>query len=243
MSHLKNKTNKFSGFLCYGRLFRAEWENFGTITLLDTNKVRNSEMADLFNEKAKDWDVNEMVLQLSNATGSAILENVELNDQMQVMDFGAGTGLITSHILPHVKNVVAVDISKSMLDELVSKADFHGKVEAICQDITEQPLDRKFDLIMSAMAMHHVKDTNLLIQSIAEHLKPGAKVALADLDAEDGTFHPADIEGVYHDGFDRSNLKSILEKKGFKEIEFTTAHTVNKEDRRYPVFLVTAIKT
>lgn len=199
-------------------------------------------MSDLFSEKAKDWDMNEMVLQLSTATSSAIIENVALNDQMQVMDFGAGTGLITSHILPKVKNIAAIDISKAMLDELLAKSDFHGKVEVICQDITETPLDKKFDLIMSAMAMHHVKDTNLLIQRFAEHLDTDGKVALADLDAEDGTFHPADVEGVYHDGFDRDNLKKILEKNGFKNIQFITAHTVQKEVKSYPVFLVTAEK-
>lgn len=199
-------------------------------------------MSDLFNEKAKDWDVNEVVLQLSNGISSAILKNIEFNDQMQVMDFGAGTGLITSHILPHVKNIVALDISKAMIDELVSKTDFHGRVEAICQDIIEQPLKRKFDLIMSAMAMHHVKDTSLLIQRFAEHMNSGAKVALADLDVEDGTFHPADIEGVFHDGFDRDNLKNILEKNGFKDIRFITAHTVNKEVKNYSIFLVTAVK-
>ena len=183
-----------------------------------------------------------MVLQLSKATSSAILENIELNDQMQVMDFGAGTGLITSHILPKVKNIVAVDVSKAMLEALAAKEDFHGKVEAVCQDITEQPLNRKFDLIMSAMAMHHVKDTNLLIQRFAEHLEEGAKVAIADLDAEDGTFHPADVEGVFHDGFERDNLKNLLKKNGFEHIQFVTAHTVNKEGKNYPVFLVTAVK-
>jgi len=199
-------------------------------------------MSDLFSEKAKDWDMNEMVLQLSNATSSAILENIEFNDQMQVMDFGAGTGLITSKVAAHVDSIVAVDVSQAMLDKLVLKDELNGKVKTVCQDITEKPLDIKFDVIMSAMAMHHVKDTNLLIQRFSEHMKSGAKIALADLDSEDGTFHPADIEGVYHDGFDRDNLMSILGENGFKEIQFITAHTVNKEAKSYPIFLVTASK-
>ena len=199
-------------------------------------------MADLFNEKAKDWDVNEMVLQLSKATGSAILDNVTLNDQMQVMDFGAGTGLITSHVLPHVKKITAVDVSESMLEQLVSKPEFEGKVEALCQDIIEQPIKQKFDLIISAMALHHVKDTNLLFQRFADLLAPGAKVALADLDKEDGSFHPEDIEGVYHDGFDRQHIQSLLEQNGFTDAQFVTAHTVNKENKSYPIFLVTATK-
>ena len=129
-----------------------------------------------------------------------------------------------------------------MLDKLAEKINLNDKVKTVCQDITEQPLDAKFDVIMSAMALHHVKDTNLLMQRFSEHLKPGAKVALADLDSEDGSFHPADIEGVFHDGFDRENLKKMLEKNGFKDIQFITAHTVNKEVKSYPVFLVTATK-
>ena len=197
-------------------------------------------MTDLFVEKAKDWDVNEMVLQLSNATSSAILENINFKEHMTVMDFGAGTGLITAQVAPHVSSITAVDISQSMLDMLEEKINLKDKVKTVCQDITKQPLEEKFDVIMSAMAMHHVEDTALLMRRFFEHLKPGAKLALVDLDAEDGTFHPADIEGVYHDGFDREELKAIMEKNGFKDITFVTAHTVDKEEKKYPIFLVTA---
>lgn len=199
-------------------------------------------MSDLFSEKAKEWDKNEMVLQLSKATSSAILNNVDLNEQMQVMDFGAGTGLITSQIAAHVDSITAVDISRSMLDKLADKIDLKDKVKTVCQDIIKQPLEQKFDLIMSAMALHHVEDTNKLIKSFSNHIDSGSKVALADLDAEDGSFHPEDIEGVYHDGFERDNIQVILENNGFNNIQFVTAHTVNKELKSYPIFLVTATK-
>ena len=199
-------------------------------------------MTDLFNEKAKDWDANKMRKMLSSAIGSSILEHVSLHDQMRVMDFGAGTGLISSQVAPLVKKIVAVDISEAMLNKLVSKPELHGKVEIVCQDIIDKPIAEKFDLIMSAMAMHHVKDTPRLIQRFSEHLSPGAFIALADLDKEDGSFHPEDTEGIFHLGFKRNELQIILEKYGFGGIRFLTAHTVNKEDKKYPIFLVTATK-
>ena len=199
-------------------------------------------MADLFEEKAKDWDMNELVLNLSAAVGAAIKEQIELNDSMQVMDFGAGTGLVTTQIAEQVGKITAVDVSESMLDQLVAKEHLKLKVDAVCQDILDIPLDTRFDLIVSAMAMHHVKDTDALVQSFADHLKPGARIALADLDSEDGTFHPADTVGVFHNGFDRDEFQSILESKGFTDVNFVTAHTVNKEGRPYPIFLVTAVK-
>jgi 2-polyprenyl-3-methyl-5-hydroxy-6-metoxy-1,4-benzoquinol methylase len=200
-------------------------------------------MSDYFNKRAQDWDADDMVSRLSSAIGLSILEHVPLHQQMDVMDFGAGTGLISSHVAPLVSKILAVDTSEEMLNKLVSKPEFHGKVEALQQNILDQPIDRKFDLIMSAMAVHHVEDTNSLIKIFAEHLKPGAMIALADLDKEDGSFHPQEAEDVFHSGFEREDLQSILEKHGFEDINFVTAHTVRKEEREYPVFLVIARKS
>lgn len=199
-------------------------------------------MSDHFNEKAKDWDANEIVNQLSAAIGPLILNQIPLDERMQVMDFGAGTGLISSHIAPFVKKIAAVDISEAMLEKLVAKPALQGKVEAVCRDIMAEPLATRFDLIISAMALHHVEDTAKLIQTFSEHLTSGARIALADLDREDGSFHPPDVEGVFHHGFDRDELKNLLEAHGFKDVRFLTAHTVVKNDIRYPIFLVIATK-
>ncbi|MBD3670472.1 MAG: class I SAM-dependent methyltransferase [Gammaproteobacteria bacterium] len=199
-------------------------------------------MTDLFKDKADDFDSNDIPRQLSMGIGSSMLQNVELHDGMEVMDFGAGTGLITAHVTDKVGKITAVDVSEAMLEKLASKEELKGKVEIICQDILEKPLDRKFDLIVSAMAMHHVKDTDQLLARFSEHLKPGARVALADLDTEDGDFHPEDVEGVYHSGFDREELMEKMQSNGFRNIRFTTAYTLEKDTKTYPIFLALADK-
>jgi len=199
-------------------------------------------VTDNFKERSKDYDANDMVQQLSSAVGSCIIENIELNEQMQVLDFGAGTGLISSQVAPHVEKVTAVDISQSMLDKLIAKQEITDKVEALCHDMTVEPIGKEYDLIMSAMAMHHVEDTDNLVKRFSDHLKSGAKIALADLDKEDGSFHPEGMNDVYHDGFERSELKATLEKHGFKDINFETAHTIKGVTRPYPVFLALATK-
>ena len=200
-------------------------------------------MPDLFKEKAGDWDANDMRTQLSSAIGGSILENIPLDEEMTVMDFGAGTGLLTSHVAPRVKSVAAVDTSAAMLEKLVEKPEFQGKVATVCQDITEQPLDSKYDLIVSAMTMHHVEDTDRLFETFASHLKPGGKIAIADLDEEEGDFHEPGTEGIFHHGFVRDDLKAIIEKNTFENIHFHTAHTIKRNDKDYPVFLVTATKS
>ncbi len=197
-------------------------------------------MVDLFQDKAAAWDARPVPMQISTGVFAALQQAVTFSPEQVVMDFGAGTGLICAKVAPHVGRVLAVDISAAMLEKLAEKPELQGKVEIFCQDILSAPLDRQADLIVSAMAMHHVEDTAALLRAFYDHLAPGGQLALADLDAEDGTFHPPDAEGVYHAGFDREALAALLQAAGFSTPRFTTACEVEKEGRRYPIFLVTA---
>jgi len=199
-------------------------------------------MADLFEEKARDWDQRPGPARISQGVGAALLQHVALSPATRVMDFGAGTGLICSQVAPYVAKIYAVDVSAAMLDKLAAKPELRGKVETVCQDIMATPLGKPVDLIISAMALHHVRDTDLLLRTFAQHLAPGGVIALADLDSEDGSFHPADVQGVFHHGFDRDALRAALERSGFGDIELVTALRLEKEGRSYPIFLVTATR-
>lgn len=199
-------------------------------------------MTDHFQDKAQEWDGRSDIQQLSQAVGSAIQNAVTLDSQMQIMDFGAGTGLICAQLAPHVAQVHAVDVSEAMLEKLAQKESLKDKVTTHCQDILEHPLSQHFDVIVSAMALHHVQDTDALLRRFYELSTPGAQLALADLDAEDGDFHPEHTDGVYHSGFERSALQKKLEAAGFQNVGFTTAHHMQKNNKDYTIFLVTAEK-
>lgn len=197
-------------------------------------------MVDHFKDKAAEWDARPVPAQISEGVFAAMQEALTFSPQQTVMDFGAGTGLICGKLAPLVGQVVAVDISQSMLERLAQKPELQGKVEIFCQDILERPLEREVDLIVSAMAMHHVEDTRQLLQTLRAHLAQGGQLAIADLDSEDGDFHPPEAQGVYHAGFDRGHLEGLLQEAGFRDIQFTTACEVDREHKRYPIFLVTA---
>ncbi|MGD9662969.1 MAG: class I SAM-dependent methyltransferase [Porticoccaceae bacterium] len=199
-------------------------------------------MTDLFAEKSADFDLNPFVTRLSAAISDAMVDSLTLDATMNVLDFGAGTGLISAKLAPLVSRIVAVDISPAMLAKLAAKPDLNGKVTTRCQDLLTAPLAETFDVVVSAMAMHHIEDTRQLIHTLAAHLKPGGQIALADLDSEDGSFHPADTAGVFHHGFDRDNLRRLIENAGFSDIHFTTAHNAERENGVFPIFLVTARK-
>ncbi len=197
-------------------------------------------MTDLFQDKAADWDSRPFPQQISEGVVGAIRANVPLDASMTVLDFGAGTGLVSNGIAPLVGHIHAVDISEAMLTQLAAKEALRGRVTIHCQDLLSAPLEVKVDLVVSAMAMHHVEDTAGLFRALYGHLRPGGRVALADLDAEDGTFHAPGTEGVFHSGFDRDALGAKLTAAGFSDVAFTTAVEVHKDGRVWPVFLVTA---
>jgi 2-polyprenyl-3-methyl-5-hydroxy-6-metoxy-1,4-benzoquinol methylase len=200
------------------------------------------EMNDLFADKAADWDARPIPQRISAGVSAALLARVSLGEEQTVIDFGAGTGLLTEAVAPRVRAVFAVDTSSAMLEQLSGKAALAGKVRPVCQDIIAAPLAHRVDLIVSAMALHHVQDTAALLKALFAHLNPGGQIALADLDSEPGDFHPPDVEGVFHHGFDRDALAALLQDCGFADVRFETACSVEKDSRTYAIFLVTGVR-
>lgn len=197
---------------------------------------------DHFAHKSKSWDMNSKRVQNAKGIAEIIVKNIKLDKSMELMDFGAGTGLLSYFVAPFVKKIVAVDNSPSMLVEFENKCDeFSCATEVIEKDLSTETLDRNFDGIISSMTIHHLEDTAALLSKLYGMLNDGGFVAIADLDSEDGSFH-SDNTGVFHYGFDRETLEVLAKKAGFKEIKFDLASTINKPHREFTVFLMTAVK-
>ncbi len=197
---------------------------------------------DLFAHKSKSWDMNSKRVQNAKGIAELIVKNIKLNKSMELMDFGAGTGLLSYFVAPYVKKIVAVDNSPSMLLEFEAKCnEFVCETEVIEKDLSVETLERKFDGIISSMTIHHLDDTIALFRKFYAMLDDGGFIAIADLDSEDGSFH-SDNTGVHHHGFDREALRLIAEEAGFKEVKFDLASTINKPHRTFTVFLMTAVK-
>ncbi|WP_345969103.1 class I SAM-dependent methyltransferase [Sulfurimonas sp. HSL1-6] len=195
-----------------------------------------------FDAAAADWDKGDLRQQIAAHTADAVIGTIPLNDTMSLLDFGAGTGLLTYRVAPLVHSVTAVDTSEKMLEVLQSKSTPEHQIKTVCADITQIPLEENFDGIISSMAMHHVEDTEGFLKTLFEHLNPGGFIAVADLDKEDGSFHSHGNDGVFHFGFDREKLTEMAKKCGFANTAFTTALTIEKPEKNYPVFLFTAYK-
>jgi cyclopropane fatty-acyl-phospholipid synthase-like methyltransferase len=196
---------------------------------------------DRFDQAAATWDQEDRRVRLAREVAGAIATRIALSGEMRALDFGCGTGLVTLELAPKVGAMAGADTSSGMLDVLAEKARSLGlRVHLIPLDDTGTGgLGGLYDLIVSSMTLHHIADAPALLQHFSRHLVPGGRVALADLDEEDGSFHE-DATGVHHRGFSRADFQHWLAVAGFSGIHLeTVAHSV-KGGRDYPVFLATA---
>ena len=107
-------------------------------------------------------------------------------------------------------------------------------------------LEGDYDLVLSNMTLHHIKDIEPLFRQFYKITAPSGYLAIADLDPDDGQFHD-DNTGVFHFGFDRNTMRTFFIEAGFENVRDIDAAemvkpNVNGEKRRFTVFLMTAQK-
>jgi tRNA (cmo5U34)-methyltransferase len=199
-----------------------------------------------FDRVAADWDSNPGRMALAEGVANTIQKTVALRSDMEVMDFGAGTGLLTLRLLPYVGRVTAVDISGEMVRVLNEKLTSQriSNVQTLLCDISTTPFPAaQFDLVVSLMAFHHIPDIPNTLKHLRPCLRPDGWIAVADLDSEDGSFHP-DRTGVFHYGLDRNRVRGGWQDAGFVNTSSREAHRIARPAadgilHEYTVFLAT----
>jgi len=174
---------------------------------------------------------------------------VKLNHDMDVLDFGCGTGLVTLQLQPSVRTITGADSSHGMLDVLRSKIEERKLTNVKTEFIDLEKsvvLKNKYHLVVSSMTLHHVEDLGYIFHEFYNCLLSGGHLCIADLDSDGGDFHRDKI-GVVHFGFDRSEMRRLFMQGGFQDVRDVTAARVVKDlpdgtVREFTVFLVTGRK-
>ena len=106
------------------------------------------------------------------------------------------------------------------------------------EDESMSEMIESYDVIMSSMAFHHLKDPKKVLQLFKKHLAPNGKIFIIDLDEEDGTFHPDNKGmGVEHFGFSQKEFQTWATELGLKKFSYETVFEMNKNHRSYGIGL------
>lgn len=198
-----------------------------------------------FDSKARSWDDNPVFQERGLKIAEAVRKAVPLRADMNALDYGCGTGLLSFPLKDELGSILMADSSSGMLDVVAEKISAQGVTNMTPQKLdllTDPAPAQTFDLIVTAMTLHHVPDTNHILRIFHNLLNSGGYLCIADLDKEDGSFHGPEVD--VHHGFDQADLRQRAAQAGFADIQFQTVFTITKEretgDQDYPVFLMTA---
>jgi len=197
-----------------------------------------------FDLKAAEWDKNPMHWDRSEAIANEIKKLIPLNREMRALEYGAGTGITSFLLKDHLKEITLMDNSPEMV-RVMSEKIGEKKVlnlKALNFDLEHSDYEGgKFELIFTQMVLHHVNDVESILTRFSKLLNPGGYLAIADLYAEDGSFHGLGFNG--HMGFDIGHLTTLLQKREFTGISHKECFVIDRkisdtEIKQFSVFLL-----
>lgn len=151
---------------------------------MEKNKMENDKVLDAFNQASQNYDnYRKNAIPYMDIFYNTAAELTTNYQNPEVLDLGAGTGILTEKIYqkhPN-SNITLIDISKQMLDKAQKKFT-QNNFQFIEADYINYNYTQKYDVIVSSLSIHHLTDD--------EKKKLYKKVY--DILEEDGIFINAD---------------------------------------------------
>ena len=202
--------------------------------------------ADWFSAAAATWDDGSHA-ERSATLAAAIRDAIPLSGKETVLEVGGGTGLLSRALAADIGTALITDVAPGMVEvatQVLDDPQYAGWRTAR-YDVERDPLlAERFDLVLCQLALHHMGDVATVLGRMFELLRPGGRVAIADLEHDaDGGFH-RHIEGFHgHHGFTQESLAGGLVGAGFVDVRVAVASELTKEvdgaERTFPVLLAT----
>lgn len=200
---------------------------------------------DYFDQVSTEWDTLRKGL-YGDEVRDAIISKAKLRLHDTVLDVGAGTGFLTEAASKAAGKVIALDLSKSMTDEAISK--LGGKnVEFKIGSVERIPLgDSSVDAAIGNMFLHHCPDPEKAVREMSRVLRPGGRIVFADMQEHEHEWLRTEKADLWL-GFNKARISELLQKAGIAEVNvetMTSCCTTTKNDQQIeiPVFLASGKK-
>ncbi len=195
-----------------------------------------------FDSVAADWDTDPAKVERAQRLAQAVAAAVPLGPGTSVLEYGAGTGLVSQALAGRVGRITLADNSAGMrrvAEEKIAAGRLPQGTAVWDLDLERQSApEERFDLVVVALVLHHVHGLDRVLGELAGLLRPGGHLCIADLDREDGTFHGHDFD--VHQGFDRAELAERLTRAGLTDVTVEDCTELVREGVTYSVFLAVA---
>ena len=125
------------------------------------------------------------------------------DDSPSVLDIGSGTGLFSSFILQKYPNakITMIDLAEDLIEIAKERFKAHSEFCYIIADYTKHVFSRKFDIIISALSIHHLDN----------HDKRELYKKCYSMLSDDGCFINADQVLSPSDYIEKLNLDALHE--------------------------------
>ncbi|NOY17304.1 MAG: SDR family NAD(P)-dependent oxidoreductase [Gammaproteobacteria bacterium] len=173
-------------------------------------------------------------------TISSMLDKIPHDRPVKILEVGAGTAATTACLLPLLEGrraeYVFTDLSNLFLRNAAQRFSAHSFVSYQLFDAEKDPgiqglVERDFDIVVAAHALHATKDISNSLSNIYPLVKPGGAMLLVEsiqrqrwkdivFGMTDGWWHFTDID-VRPDYpiLEMDTWRTVLEKVGFSDIE------------------------
>lgn len=138
-----------------------------------------------FDEKAATWDDDPAHVERAQVVARAIRDSVPLDSSVRLLEYGAGTGLVSQALRDAVGPVTMADTSagmrKVMEDKVAAGVIADARVWEL--DLASAPLpttEERFDLIATVLALHHLPQLEPVLSNFATLLAEGGHLAIVE---------------------------------------------------------------
>ncbi|EJG1649784.1 class I SAM-dependent methyltransferase [Vibrio parahaemolyticus] len=186
-------------------------------------------MAQDWDGLAKNWESNPATEQFAQSVFAQLQQLTQL-DGIKVLDFGCGTGQLSQLLSPIVKDIVALDASEAMIEELDKKEllNVEPVVDALSRGLVAQhPAFRgQFDLVVASSVLAFVDDVESSLNIAHSLLNEGGYFVHFDWVAESE-----------QDGFTLSRSENALSNAGFVDVEAKKVFDITSDGQTMSVLM------